>query len=63
MYTYFQFSHISSVAMTTNQPEIMRTGGQDASQGQNTHMETMKQTEPVESSAVGKSSLSVLIYI
>ena len=49
----------SSVTMTTNQPDTMRTGGQDASQGQNTHMETMKQTEPVESSAVGKTHVNI----
>lgn len=49
----------SSVAMTTNQPETMRTGGQDAPQSQNTHMEAMKQTEPVDSSSVGKTHVNI----
>lgn len=49
----------SSVAMTTHQPETMRTGGQDTPQGQNTHIEAMKQTEPVESSSVGKTHVNI----
>jgi hypothetical protein len=53
---YYKIIYIYFILHTL---ETMRTGGQDASQGQNTHMETMKQTEPVESSAVGKTHVNI----